>query len=99
MLVSLFCQIHLSISGCVYLICSDGTVNETSVPNPLDTNHQLTKPESSQQPEVLHMTSDIVNKEPPHPYISLEELRPQKVRYYMIIMIVYVHIRYTPATS
>ena len=50
----------------IYLICSDGTLKSTSsVPNPLDTNNQLGKPESSQQPEVLHMTSDIGNKKPP----------------------------------
>ena len=52
----------------MYLICSDGTLKSTSsVPNPLDTNNQLGKSVSSQQSEVLHMTSDMKP--------------PQKVRY------------------
>lgn len=66
------------------LICSDGTldISTSSVNNPLGTNHQLGKPESSQQPEVFHMTSDIGNKKPSDPYNSLES-RPQEVRYYI----------------
>ena len=84
MLVSLFCLVSLSIiivNGCVYLICSDGTLKSTSlVPNPLNADHEVGKPESSQQPEVFYMTSDIGNK-PLHPYSSVE-LGPQEVRYY-----------------
>ena len=63
----------------VYLIYSDGTLNKSTplVPNSLDANHELGKTESSQQPELFYMTSDIGNKKPPH---SLES-GPQKVRY------------------
>ena len=65
----------------MYLICSDGTLKSTSsVPNPLNANHEVGKPESSQQPEVFYMTSDIGNKLS-HPYSSVE-LGPQEVRYY-----------------
>ena len=64
---------YIIVHGCVCLIYSDGTLDKgtPSVSNSLDANHKLGKTESSQQPELFYMTSDIGNKN-----------SPQKVRYY-----------------